>query len=72
MLHLVGKQVYKLELSKKWRIYDVFYMSLLEQNSTKKGQVDNETELGAGNDSGKYELEAIRDSAVYVRESKSG
>ena len=26
----VGKQAYKLELPKKWRIYDVFHMSLLE------------------------------------------
>ena len=30
VLHPVGKQAYKLELPKKWRIYDVFYMSLLE------------------------------------------
>ena len=30
VLHSVGKQIYKLELSKKWRIYDVFHMSLLK------------------------------------------
>ena len=30
VLYLVGKQVYKLELAKNWRIYDVFHMSLLE------------------------------------------
>ena len=30
VLHLVGKQTYKLELPKKWRIHDVFYVSLLE------------------------------------------
>ena len=29
VLHLVGKQVYKLELLAKWRIQDVFHMSLL-------------------------------------------
>ena len=30
VLHLVGKQTYKLELPKKWRIHNVFHMSLLE------------------------------------------
>ena len=44
VLHPVGKQVYKLELPKKWRIHDVFHVSLLEQDITKKGQV-NDTQL---------------------------
>ena len=46
-------------------------MSLLEQDTTRKGWVDeNATELDAGNDkSGEYEVEVIRDSAVYARES---
>ena len=30
VLHPVGKQAYKLELPKKWRIHDVFHVSLLE------------------------------------------
>ena len=30
VLYLIGKQVYKLEFPKKWRIHDVFYVSLLE------------------------------------------
>ena len=30
VLNLVKKQVYQLELPRKWRIYDVFYISLLE------------------------------------------
>ena len=30
VLHHVGKQAYKLKLPKKWKIYDVFYVSLLE------------------------------------------
>ena len=49
-------------------------MSLLEQDTIRKGRVDenNATELDAGNDSGKYEVEAIRDNAVYARESESG
>ena len=76
VLHLVGKQAYKLELPRKWRIHDVFYVSLLEQDTTRKGRVDEEVrqmEFDAGDDeSGEYEVEAIRDSAVYARESKSG
>ena len=41
VLYPVGKQAYKLELPKKWRIYDVFHVSLLEQDTTKKGQVND-------------------------------
>ena len=41
VLHPVGKQVYKLELPKKWRIHDIFQVSLLELDNTKKGQVNN-------------------------------
>ena len=36
VLHPVGKQVYKLELSKKWRIHDIFHVSLLKQDTTRK------------------------------------
>ena len=76
VLHLIGKQIYKLELPKKWRIYDVFHVSMLEQDITRKGRVDKKVgqmEFHAGNnDSGKYEVEAIQDSAIYAKESKSG
>ena len=70
VLHLVEKQAYKLEFPRKWRIHNVFYMSLLEQDTTRKGQVDkDEMKLDAGDDeSGEYEVEAIRNSAVYARE----
>ena len=62
------------QLPRKWRIYDVFHVSLLEQDITRKRRVDenNATELDAGNDSSDYGVEVIRDSAVYARESKSG
>ena len=30
VLHLVGKQAYKLELPKNWRIHNIFHVSLLE------------------------------------------
>ena len=47
-------------------------MSLLEQDTTRKERVDEQvTELEAG-DSEEYEVEAIRDSAVYASESESG
>ena len=74
VLHPIGKQAYKLELPKKWRIHDVFHVSLLEQDTTRKGRVheENAEELDAGDNSGEYEVEAIWDSAVYARESKSG
>ena len=53
--------MYKLELPKKWRIHDVFYVSLLEKDTTRKRRVheENMEELDAGNDSGEYEMEAI-------------
>ena len=73
VLHPVGKQAYKLELPKKWRIHDVFHVSLLEQYTTRKGRVDETTQLEfeAGDDE-EYELEGIRDSAVYAMESEAG
>ena len=70
VLHPIGKQAYKLELSKKWRIYDVFYVSLLEQDITRKGQEFSVPEFESGNDK-EYEVETIQDSVVYVRESES-
>ena len=65
MVQPVWKQAYKLELPRKWKIYDVFHVSLLEQDITRKGQVDKEfkMELKASNDI-EYEMEAIWDSAV--------
>ena len=73
MLYPVGTQEYKLELLKKWRIHDVFHVSLLKQDITRKRRVDDENvELDASNENGEYEVEAIRDSEVYTRESKSG
>ena len=49
----------------------VFHVSLLEQDTTRKRRMNenNTTKLDAGKDSGEYEVEAIRDSAVYARES---
>ncbi len=43
VLYLIENQAYKLELPKRWEIYDIFHISLLEHNITKKGQVDKTT-----------------------------
>ena len=76
VLHPVGKQAYKLELPRKWKIHDVFHVSLLEQDIARKGRVDKEVrqiEFDVGDDDGgEYKVEAIWDSAVYARESESG
>ena len=71
VLYLVKKKAYKLELSKKWGIYNVFYVSLLEQDITRKGKVNktNQLKVEAGNDE-KYEVKKIRGNAVYARESE--
>ena len=68
MLHLVGKQAYKLELPRNWRIHDVFHMSLLEQDTIRKGREFSVPEFEPGDDK-EYEVEAIRDSAVYAKEA---
>ena len=59
--HPIGKQAYKLKLSKKWRIHNIFHVLLLEQNCTRKGRVDkNVTKLDTGNNnSGEYKVKAI-------------
>ena len=74
ILHPVGKQAYKLDLPTKWKIYDVFHVSLLEQDTTRKGRMNElfpepEPEFDAGNNK-EYEVEAIKDSVVYAKEAK--
>ena len=61
VLHPVGKQAYKLKLPKKWRIHNVFHVSLLEQDTTKKGRV-NDTKLNfefKAGDNKEYEINGI-------------
>ena len=74
ILHPVGKQAYKLDLPTKWKIHDVFHVSLLEQDTTRKGRMNElfpepEPEFDAG-DNKEYEVEAIKDSAVYAKEAE--
>ncbi len=75
VFYTVGKQAYKLELSTKWKIHDVFHVSLLEQDTIRKGQVDKaipepdkEFEFEAG-DNKEYEVKAIIDSMVYGQQA---
>ena len=74
VLHPINKQAYKLELPKKWKILNIFYVFLLEQDTTKKEQV-NDTQLDfkfeAGNDK-EYKVDSIWDSTVYAKESITG
>ena len=71
VLHPVEKQAYKLELPKKWRIHNVFHVSLLEQDTTRKERVEKVPELDAGDNSKEYKVEEIWDSAVYANELES-
>ena len=68
VLHPVGKQAYKLELLKKWRIHGVFHVSLLKQDTTKKGREFSVPKIEPS-DNKKYKVKAIRDSAVYAKEA---
>ena len=72
VLNLINKQAYKLELPKKWRVHNVLYMSLLEQNTNRERQVSEKVpELNDGNkDSKKYKMEAIWNSVIYAKEVK--
>ena len=66
VLYPVEKQAYKLELIKNWKIHDVFYMSLLKQDTTRKGREFSVPEFEPGNDK-EYEVEAIQNGAVYTK-----
>ena len=76
VLHPIGKQAYMLKLLKKWKIYNIFHVSPLEQDSIRKRRVDKKVRLIqfdiGDNDSGKSKLEAICNSAVYARKSELG
>ena len=68
MLNSIGKQAYKLKLPKKWKIHNVFHLSLLEQDIIKKGQVNKmQLEFEAG-DKKEYKIDGIWNSAVYAKE----
>ena len=64
--------MYKLDLSTKWKIYNVFHMLLLELETTRKKRMielfsEPEPGFDAGNNK-KYKVEVIIDSIVYTKE----
>ncbi len=72
VLNPIEKQAYRLELPKKWKIHDVFHISLLEQDTRRKGRVDETTsklEFESNCDGKEYKVEAISNSAIYARKS---
>lgn len=66
VLYPVGNQAYKLKLIKKWQIYDVFHLSLLEQYITRDSQMNQNTiqqEFEAGNNK-EYKIVEICNNLV--------
>lgn len=69
VLYPINKQTYKLELPRKWRIYNIFHESLPEQNNTRKREVNkiiSQLKLDKNNNK-EYEIEAICNSKIYAR-----
>ncbi len=70
VLYLVGNYAYKLKLQKKWKIHNVFYVSLLEYDIIRKRRVDKRTiqlEFEVRDNGGEYKIEKIQNSAVYAK-----
>ena len=70
VFYLIGKQTYKLKLSARWRIYKVFHMSILEQDTIRKGRINEFAvlEFDKGNNK-EYKIEIIWDNAVYTKKA---
>ncbi len=71
----MDKQAYKIELPKKLKIHNVFHVLLLEQDITRKEQVDETTsrlKFENDGDGKEYEVKVIRNNAIYVKKSDSG
>ena len=68
VLHPVDKQAYKLKLPKKYKIYNIFYVLLLEQNIIKEGQINNTQLEFKASDNKEYKFESISDRAIDAKE----
>ena len=64
----VGKQAYKWKLLGNWGIHNVFHMSLLEQDITRRRREFLVPKFESG-DNKKYEVETIQDSTIYPKET---
>lgn len=74
VLHLIENQAYKLELPSTLKICDVFYEFLLEQNTIKKGQVDEkimQLEFDDYNKNQEYDVKVICNNLLYAKELES-
>ena len=66
--------MYKLDFSTKWKIHNIFHVSLLKQKTSKKEQInelfpESEQEFDIGNNK-KYKVEAIKESNIYAKKTK--
>lgn len=76
VLQLIKKQVNKLKHLKKWKIQNAFDLSLLEYDTIRKRQIENKVEnikpdFDFSNNQ-EYEVENIKNNAIYARKSWSG
>lgn len=61
--------MYKLKLPAKWRIYNIFQISLLKQDTIRKEQMNkflSVQDLELGNNK-EYKVETIWDSIIYTK-----
>ena len=77
VLHIIEKQMHQLKLPTKWKIHNVFHVLLLEQDITKKGQVDKtlseskkDLELEARGNK-EYKVKTIIDSIIYGQQANN-
>ena len=54
VFHLKGNKAYKLKLSKKWKIYNVFQVLLLEQDIIIKEWIEKVPKSNTDNNSKEY------------------
>ena len=74
MLHLVGNQAYKLKMSEKCRIHNIFHVSLLEKNTIRNKYVNDKQlnfKIKADNNK-KYKVENIYNSTVFIKKLIKG
>lgn len=75
VLRPIGTQAYELKLPKSWKIHPVFHVSLLERDTTRREVVDEQMAKQLefeSDDMEEYEVESIRDSAVYTDIAEDG
>lgn len=75
ILETVRKQAYRLKLPAKWRIYLVFYVSLLERDITRREAVDQNIADQLKFEEGEQpeqEIDSIIEGMVFVKKAIDG